>query len=195
MPLSMEVLGVDSLRRKMTTAEKSVFPRAAARALNNTARSVRTQTVKDVSAAMGFKQASVRRRIVTTKRATPKDLIAVIEAKGKPLNLINFEARELKRGGVSHKAWGRRQQNKALFIRKMPNGKFIVVKRHERADKKISKGPNKGAPALQAVWGPGIAKEAAAEALARSRRVMVGTRLPMELTRELRFRVQRLRGG
>lgn len=189
----MTVITVDGLQflgRTMTRAEREVFPQAMARSLNRVASTVKSRSVKDVAKATGLKSQSVGRRIILKKRASKNSLTASVEASGRPLNLISFQARELKTG-VSAKPWGRRQKFREAFFATMPNGATLVVTRIK--GKKIRTGPNKGAPAIKAMYGPGIAKEAAEPALDTARRKVVAERMPIEFGRELRFRVSKLR--
>lgn len=184
--------GQRELNRKLTRLERQVFPRALSVSVNNVARTVRTEAARDISKATGLKQSTVKRRVVIRKKANPQDPSAIIQATGRPLNLIEFGARQLKRGGVSAKPWGRRQKFKGAFIATMPNGSEIVVKQ-SRVGKKIQRGPNKGRAALEAMFGPGIANEASEPALDRARRRVVSQRLPIELENQLKFRVGKLK--
>lgn len=188
----LTVDGQKVLGRTMTELERRVYPDAMARSLNRVSKTVQTASIKDLAKVTGLKQQAARRRIVISKPATRTDHVAAVTVTGKPLNLIHFGAREMKRGGVTAKPWNRRQRFDEAFIRTMPNGATIVVRR-DKSGKKIKSGPNKGSPALIAMWGPGVAKEAAEPAVERARRKVIATRMPIELERELRFRVSKLK--
>ena len=193
-----QVINADRLVRKLFDLQDKAIPQALARAVNRTAGTVRTRTVRAVSKATGLTQAPVRRRVVISRKATKENPEAVLKITGRPLNLINFmssKPKMLKRGGVSAKPWGKRRRFPEAFIATMPNGATIVVKRSAagKAGKKIQKGPWAGkSPHIEAMWGPGIANEAATKAMRAVRESTVKERLPIELERELRYRVSRL---
>ena len=171
------------------------MPSAAARAVNRVATTVRAHTARSVAKKTGLPVGSVKRRISIIRRATKTLPGALIAITGRPLNLMRFGARQLKRGGVSAKPWGKRQKFAEGFIARMPNGVEIVVKRSRagKAGKKIQSGRWAGkSPHIEAMWGPGIANEAAAAELRRQRQELIEKRMPIELSRELRFRVSRL---
>lgn len=189
-----QVANAKRLRHKLFQLQDDVLPKAAARAYNRVAGTVRTRTVRALAKHMGLPQKPIRRRVVISKRATKHDLSCEIRITGKPLNLIEFGARQLKRG-VSAKPWGRRQRFREAFIARMPNGAVIVVKRSAagKAGKKIRKGRWAGkSPHIEAMWGPGIANEAASATLTKVRKDTIKERLPIEMKRELRYQVSRL---
>jgi hypothetical protein len=70
---------------------------AIARALNRTATSVRAGTGREIRKVYNIKQGSVRAQIKIT-RATRNELEARVTASGRPIPLIEFGARQTKRG-------------------------------------------------------------------------------------------------
>jgi hypothetical protein len=211
------VVGVNSLKRKLTNLEQSAFPTALARAVNRVANTIKSRSAKDISEATGLPQRSVRSRIKFTKRASKADPSAVLEISGKPLNLVHFvsgpksDPRRV-RGGLTANAWGKRRKYPGVFLAKMPNGQVIAVQRSragrgprnrlamakahflgQSGPKLIQSGKWAGkSPHIEAVFGAGIAREAAQPMLAAQREATVKERLPIELKHELRFAIQRM---
>jgi hypothetical protein len=193
-----EVINADRLIKKLYDLQDKVFPQAVARAVHRVSMTVVSRTVKDIAGATGLTQKTVRRRVVLAKKASVNDPEAIIRITGRPLNLIEFKAnpktvadsRERKRG-VRASPWGKRRHFREAFVARMPNGSVIVVRR-DKSGKKIQKGPNKGSPAIKAMWGPGIASEAANVSLKKRRDEVVKERMEIELRHELRYRVARL---
>ncbi len=195
------VQNIESLLKKLDRIDRSVVPNAAAAAINRTARTVRTRTGRDIADAAGLKVGTVKRRIALSKRATKQSLFAVLRIKGRPLNLIHYKARpstpdvwQRQRRGVLASPYGKRRRFLGAFVARMPNGSVLVVKQSAagRAGKRIQSGRWAGkSPHIEAMYGPGIANEAATDALRVQREQVVKERLPIELKRELRFRVSK----
>jgi len=196
----VRVEGVESLRRKYEQLGDEVFPTAIARAVNRVSNTIKSRSAKDISEATGLKQSSVRRRIVLRKRATKADPSAVLEISGKPFNLVESVSGSKEprspRGGVTANAWGRRRKYPGVFLARMPNGQVIAVQRSRagRERKKlIAKGRWGGkSPHIEAVFGAGIAREAANPVLTYQRERTVAERLPIELSHEIDFALKRM---
>lgn len=180
-----QIMGLPKLRRVLSGLEREVFPKAATRAVNRTVTTVRSRTAKAVAKRMGVRQKDVRRRMEIRKArrsATPQARLTI---SGKALNLIAFKARQTKRG-VSAAPWNRRRIFPMTFITEI-NGVKLVMVRRKRGGKRVGRLPIRG------VLGPGIAKTAASEDLAREREKVVAERFRVELEEGLKFYVQRLR--
>lgn len=211
------VVGANSLRRKLSQLEQNAFPTALARAVNRVSNTVKSRSAEDIAEATGLKPSSVRRRIIFTKRATKADPSAVLEISGKPFNLVEFvsgskDQPRRPRGGVTANAWGNRRKYPGVFLARMPNGQVIAVQRsragrgarnalslaHSRfiggsGPKMIQSGRWAGkSPHIEAVFGAGIAREAAQPMLTEQRERTVAERMPIELKHELKFAVQRM---
>lgn len=194
------VEGSESLIRKLREIHAKVFPQALSRAVNRVAATVKSRGAKDIARATGLKVGTVRRRVVIRKRASQHDPRAVIEITGRPLNLVEFVSgrREPRspRIGITARPWGQRRKFPGVFLARMPNGEVIAVRR-SAAGKSRSKLIRTGrwagkSPHIEAVWGPGIAKEAAGPILTEARRRIVAERMPIELKHEIRHRIARL---
>lgn len=195
--------GATSAIGKLSELEKRVYPKALARALNRVGDTVKSRSAKAISAATGLKQGSVRRRIVYRKRATIADPTVILEISGKPLNLVEFVSGSKStprspRGGVTANAWGNRRKYPGVFLARMPNGQVIAVQRSAAGRKRTkliqsesSRWKGKS-PHIQAVFGAGIAREAAAPILARERAATVAERLPIELKQQTSYAIRQL---
>jgi len=212
------VQGAVELQRKLSELEQRAYPSAIARAVNRVSNTIKSRSAKDIADATGLKPSSVRRKIVFTKRATKADPSAVLEISGKPFNLVQFvsgskTAPRSPRGGVTANAWGRRRKYPGVFLARMPNGQVIAVQRSRagrRARNRVavardrfigmSGGPKLiqsgrwagKSPHIEAVFGAGIAREAAGPMLTAQRQQTVRERLPIELRHELKFAVKRM---
>lgn len=190
---SVQLVGVPEFNRVLATLEKRVLPTASARALNLVVSKMRTQMVRRVAEEMGVQQKVVRTRTKVIK-ATKSRQQALLEFRGKAFNLIEFKARQTKRG-VTASPWGERQIVPHAFIATMPHGGRIVVIRRLRGGRRAPRLP------IDAWLGPGVAKTAAAESMQRERTDLVADVYPAELERQLDLLVsqflarQRVRGA
>ncbi len=203
------IQGATAAIAKLGELEKQVYPKALARALNRVGDTVKSRSAKAISDATGLKQGSVRRRIVYRQRATIATPTVILEISGKPLNLVEFvsggksEARS-PRGGVTANAWGKRRKYPGVFLARMPaskegeEGRVIAVQRSAAGRKRTkliqsqtSRWKDKS-PHVEAVFGAGIAREAAAPLLARERAAAVAERLPIELKQQTSYAIKQL---
>lgn len=182
-PLTFELLGAEKFRRKLSTAEREVFPTAHARALNRSIMMIRTRTVRAVARQMGIKQKDVRDRVRITK-ASPAKQNATAEFRGAAFNIVRFKARQTKRG-VSAAPWGQRRMYRGAFVATI-NGVRVVMIRRRRGTRRAPRLP------IRPVLGPGIAKTAAEEQVAAQREDVMRTVYPAELRRNLGVLVDRL---
>lgn len=178
----ISVIGLDSLNLKLNRLEREVFPKAAVRSLNRTARKVRTIARRSTAKRMGLAQKAIKSRMDIDK-ARPNRLTVLVTGRGKPFNLIRFGARQIKRG-VSAKPWGKRRVFRGAFIATMPNGKRIVVAR--RGEARLP---------LKALFGPGLARTMADEEVVRAMETTGSETLEKEMRNNLRFFAGKLRGA
>lgn len=74
--------------------------RAAARALNDTVRTLRAEGARAIKRHHRAMKIGQIKREMKIERANPKRLSASVDVTGKPTSLTLFQARQLKRGGV-----------------------------------------------------------------------------------------------
>lgn len=101
-------------------------PNAIARALNKTGNSVRAQMAREVAKDMGIKVGAAREAITVVK-ATPTSLAVRVTARGRPIPLINFNAKgpQPSRGkgrGVSYTMQSQRKTLTHAFIASVGSG-------------------------------------------------------------------------
>lgn len=187
MPKTIELIGAERLGRRLSYAEREVFPLAAARAVNRTAVTIRSESVRAIARRMGVTQKPVRDRS-RIRRAAPKpsQLHATVTFRGRSFNLIRFKARQTKRG-VSAAPWGRRRIFPHTFIATIRTNPGVFVRTKE-GGRRVGRTPIRG------VLGPGIARTASEAELAAARRATVAKVLPERLERELKFYMRRLPG-
>jgi len=110
---------------------------AASRALNKTIASAKTQATRTISKETGIKPQKKVREVLVVSKARRTKLVAVLEAKPRVFNLIEFvspsrrNSRSFrKNSGVTAKAWGRSKLYPRTFVgRGRSSGKMLVFKR------------------------------------------------------------------
>lgn len=96
--LSISINQADLLKvEAMLSGIKNAVPRVISRSVNKTLIGVRTDSVREIGKVITPK-AKVIRKTFKVHRATVSNLSAKVRSKGKPLGLIHFRARQLKRG-------------------------------------------------------------------------------------------------
>ena len=131
-------LDLSEIKKMERHFRKDVVPKAAARAINRAADSVRAAAVKEISAATKIPQRDVRKRI-TVRGASPSRLEAIIEAYPYAPNLGQFRATQNK-VGVAASAWEKRKTYKHAF--KLPSGKVVTRTTNKRYPLKGLRGPS-----------------------------------------------------
>lgn len=116
----------------LSRVERQALPKAAQAGLNRAAASARAVAVKAIAAEAGMTQKNARAG-VSLHKARLGNLTAEIRARGRPLNLIRFGAKQLKKS-VAAKPWGKRRtykkrvfignQGRTVFIRDQVSGKI-----------------------------------------------------------------------
>lgn len=139
-------------------AGRDMRDKATVSALNKLANQVKTAASKEVRAAgYNLKAARIKDALRIT-RATQGSLRAVVTASGKPIQLIEYDAKQTS-AGVTVKVMGSRKLIKGGFIAMMPSGhKGVFVKKPGSKHKKVNKGGKASWHQLgiQQLWGPSI---------------------------------------
>lgn len=162
-----------SLRRHPKELDK-----ALTRALNKCAARVRTRAVRELAKETGLKQKRIRSD-VKIYRAGKTNFSAQVKFTGKHLNLINFQARQTKKG-VTHKAWNNRRLIEGAFIATANSGTAVFMRYRK------SRLP------IEALWGPAIPREAADPVVRKAMDETVAEHLPPLLKHEVERAQQRL---
>lgn len=154
-----------------------VVEKAAVRSLNRTNDSVATIARKLIAKDMGIPAKAVRVGMFKLKAIRHK-LTASTIARGRPINLIRFKARQTKKG-VSASAWGKRKVYKGTFI---ANKGRTVFKRKGKA-----RAPIRG------VWGPSIPKTMLEDYIVKAMQETANTQWQKNFARDLNYFMSRER--
>lgn len=111
--LSRVLLAYDDLREQYRD-------QAASRALNRTATTVRAEAARMIGHDYNMKISAAKGQM-EIRRATKNDLRAAVQVSGRPIPLIEFDARQV-RAGVSVKVKGTRKVVSHAFIATMKTG-------------------------------------------------------------------------
>ena len=136
-------------------------------AINQVGAEVFTQAKKELAGATGLKQNIVAKKIKKDK-ARKGDETYSIHIKSRYLNVIEFGARQTKKG-VSAKIWNNRKIYKGAFIGSGRNsGKQLVFKKSKRNPKRI-----------EAVHGASLPREFERQGMAKIFNKKIKTQFPI----------------
>lgn len=124
-------------------------------AVNGAARSVRSKSASLIAKESGLRKKDVTPALMIRPYSKPSTLSATVRGSGAPLPLIRFKAKQQKKG-VKASAWGNAKLYPGTFIATMKSGHTGVFARTSR----------KRLP-IKELWGPGIAKTMADDAVSR----------------------------
>lgn len=148
--------------------------KAAIRALNRTAASVRTASVRAMARDLGVPQKPVR-DATTIRRAAPGRNFAEVVAKGKRIPLRDFKARQTRKG-VSYRIGQARKLILGGFIARMASGHVGVFTRAGRERLPI-----------QEKFGPSIPRVFSRRRIYAAMRTVMKDKLPKEFKSALAF--------
>lgn len=208
----------------LTEVQRKVIPQAAASALNRVATSARRVAVDTIRKETNIKAAAVR-KYVTTKKASKSILTAEIRASKYAPNLINFGARQTKKG-VSANAWAKRKIYRGAFIgnkgrtvfirddyrapaRRRKAGANRSLSQHTRAAHprrvgsrvvqvqahRVGSGAKPVKSKLKALYGPSVRREFIRDTAQKAMMASIRERWPVEFQREAQYRVDKVMRG
>ena len=168
--------------RNLGTVHKKYVQKALVTALNKVGAEVVTQAKRELKDATGLKAGTVGKKIAKDKARRGDDEYA-IRIKSRYLNLIEFGARQTKKG-VSAKSWGKRKLYKHAFMGSGRNsGKRLVF------------GKTRGNPKkLKALHGPSLPREFERQNMESLFNKKIKTRFPILFKRALEFNMMKARG-
>jgi len=115
--------------------------RVIQQAVNKTLTGVRTDATNEVAKVITPTKTAIR-KTMTVYKMTAGDGNAFVKCVGGPLNLIEFKARQTKKGvTVQVKESGGRKLIKHAFIQTMKNGKRLVLWRVTKGGKRVARYP------------------------------------------------------
>jgi hypothetical protein len=131
-----------AFERDLNKLRKNVIPKVMARAINRAADGVKAEAVRSIARLTKLKQREVRSRIYV-RGATPKRLIAEVEAFPYSPNLKEFRATQNKTGTAAS-AWEKRKTYRHAFI-------------HPKTQRVVTRTTTKRYP-LKGLKGPSVPK-------------------------------------
>lgn len=206
-----DIKGIPELKRKLSFIELQAYPRAMSKTLNSVATTVRAEQARAIKTEMGLSKVSAVKRRITIRKASPTRLVAQLEYRGRPLNLINFKARQLKKG-VKAQPWGEKKTYVGAFIVEIGGNPLVFIRR-KAAGGRLGTGPTSesrraaaaaitsgrpdnarggGRLPIRAMWGPGIADTAAKPEIGAIRERTVARLLTERLRSNLDYQVSRI---
>jgi len=179
------VLDVRAARASMKGLEKEVN-KAAGRALNRVATTVRKEADQEIRTRLSLKSATVKAALSVDRPFGQDRLIRDVVATGKPIPLRDYSARRVSKG-VTYKI-GKGKPRK-VYIRNQRKG-FINPK-FGGGNVFVATGPNPSGPKnapIKKVYGPSITQGfQAARTQLRMRKTAIA-RWPIEFEREMAYR-------
>ncbi len=177
---------------KLSGIRKDVLDKAISRALNKVADQAKVQASREIiDCGYKLKSATVKKSIVV-RHAGQGQLEARVKASGKPIPLINYNARQ-KSGGVEVSVKEGRKLIKGAFIGTMPTGHVGVFQRIGGGHKKVTKNGKEywsGLPIKQ-LYGPSIPAAFANQKVQSALIALVKERFPRIFEHELRFAIRK----
>ena len=163
------VEGLDEIEQALNEYPK-IAEAAIISGLNKVAVQARNAAVKAIRRSRNIPASRLKRNLKVTRRARKGSLLAEITAVGKSAGLINYKARQIKKGVSAEVIKGDRKVHEDAFIATVLHGGRGVFKRKgpkkvptqgRYLGRKIKRGPDKGKPLkrqpLEKLWGPSAA--------------------------------------
>ena len=181
----MDIAVKNTIKQAMKNVKfvhQQYIPKALVPALNKVGAEVATQAKTELGNATGLKVGVVAKKIGKDK-ARRGDEKYTIRIKSRYLNLIEFGARQTKKG-VSAKAWGNRKLYKHAFMGSGRNsGKRLVF------------GKTRGNPKkLKALHGPSLPREFERQNMESLFNKKIKTRFPILFKRAVELQMLKARG-
>ena len=167
--------------RDIGNVPKKYVQKALVTSLNKMGKEVMTQAKRELKDATGLKAGTVAKKM-TKDKARKGDETYSIRIKSRYLNLVEFNARQTKKG-VSAKIWNNRKIYKGAFIGSGRNsGKQLVFKKSRR---------KKG---IEAVHGASLPREFERQNMAKIFNKTINKRFPILFKRALDFHLMKAKG-
>jgi len=168
--------------RDIGNVPRKYVQKAMVTALNKVGAEVVTQAKRELKDATGLKAGVVAKKIKKDKARRGDEEYSIF-IKSRYLNVIEFGARQTKRG-VSAKAWGKRKIYRGAFIGSGRNsGKRLVFRQHEDDPKKAV-----------ALHGPSLPREFHRQDMESIFKKKIKTRFPILFKRAVDFHLMKAKG-
>ena len=165
----------------------AVSDRAVVRAVNKVAAQVKTQSAREIrDAGYGMKISDIKKAI-TVFRANRGLVVATVKAKGRPIGLIKYGARQTSTG-VRVNVKDGAKFIRGAFIATMSNGHTGVYVRENDGSERGMRIPKKkhGMP-IRELFGPSIPKAFINQRVRENLVAYIRDRFPTVLAQEVRF--------
>ena len=173
---------MDKAMRGLWNVKTKYIQKALVTSLNKVGAEVVTQAKRELKGATGLKAGVVAKKIKKDK-ARRSDEEYSIFIKSRYLNVIEFGARQTKRG-VSAKVWGKRKIYRGAFIGSGRNsGKQLVFKKRKDNPKRI-----------EALHGASLPREFERQDMESIFKKKIKTRFPILFKRAVEFQMMKARG-
>ena len=170
---------MDRAMRGLWNVKTKYIQKALVTSLNKIGAEVFTQAKRELKDATGLKVGVVAKGLKKDK-ARKGDETYSIHIKSRYLNVIEFGARQTKKG-VSAKVWGKRKVYRGAFIGSGRNsGKQLVFKKRKNAPKRI-----------EALHGASLPREFERQDMAKIFNKKIKTRFPILFKRALEFHLMK----
>ena len=167
--------------RNLGTVHKKYVQKSLVTALNKVGAEVVTQAKRELKDATGLKAGTVGKKIAKDKARRGDEEYSIF-IKSRYLNVIEFGARQTKRG-VSAKVWGKRKIYRGAFIGSGRNsGKQLVFKKRKDDPKRI-----------EALHGASLAREFHRQDMESIFKKKIKTRFPILFKRAVEFHLMKAR--
>ena len=168
--------------RDIGNVPRKYVQKAMVTALNKVGAEVVTQAKRELKEATGLKAGVVAKKIKKDKARRGDEEYSIF-IKSRYLNVIEFGARQTKRG-VSAKAWGKRKIYRGAFIGGGRNsGKRLVFKKLKDNPKRI-----------EALHGPSLPREFHRQDMEKIFKKKIKTRFPILFKRAVEFQMLKAKG-
>lgn len=181
---------IAAARRSLTSLRGEV-DKAAARAMERVATTVRKEAGTDIRSRLAIKASLAKDQIKVRRPFGTKRLVRDIVASGKPIALRDYNARKTNRG-VTYRV--SKQGSRKVYQAK-GNAGFIVDRKGGHVFVRTQPdppGPARGK--IRKVFGPSVPQYFVTRFVRERMRRIAATRWPIEFQREIRFRQMRAAG-
>jgi len=185
-------LDVKDVKKAFLYLENKAIDQAAARSINRTAMKVRSISRRIIGKKIGLQQKVFKKQVDIIRKANKNKLLAVVEARGKHINLIEFVTPSKrkpgafkKQAGVKVKQYGKQVVVKGSFIGRGKNsGKVLVFQRSDM---------DNNASSVQGKYGPSVPKTFINKEILKTIRKVAGETWQKEFAHNIKYYIERMK--
>lgn len=170
-----------SVVARFAVESQRLIDASTVRALNRTATTVRAAAVKGIRARYNLKAGAIRRQMKLT-RATRTRLVSEVVVSGRRIPLIEFSARQVRRG-VTVRVTKQRKLIRGVFVARMPSGHVGVFERQ-----------GKERLPIRQLFSLSLPQAFTQKQIMTALKRVAAERFNIELARDLKYRMGKLNG-